>query len=196
MLSAAAAIIAATIATRAVFDSSRESFSSFTRAVYSGSLDPIEALSQAERLIVRALLPVALAALVAAMAVGALQTKAQLAPRAFGFRKALRRNLIGWPAGMAIALAFASELPALTRIASIDSASAALTWIAGVGPSMLGKSLLLLSIFGIVDWLLGRAQVRKSLWMSRDEIERERREDEVSLGIKAEQRRLGRDRSK
>jgi flagellar biosynthetic protein FlhB len=122
-------------------------------------------------------LPVAAAALAAAVAAGAAQTRGLFTLGAFGRREREEEaGLVGWTvAGALILFAILSGRKALAGLPALG----------GLWP----RAVLLLAAGGAADLLLRRARLERSLSMTRAERRAEQREEEGDPRLKAERRR-------
>ena len=192
LLSGAAAIAAGAVVLKFIdFGPMRP----FAERAFAGGVEPMVALREAAELAVRILLPMATAAWLASLLAGVLQTGGRMSPGAFGRSRRRERNWIGWLAVPATVLVVALDARRLASVANIDSIRAAVKWTLGASQTLVWRALLVLGVFAAADLLLSRVRLRKRLWMTREELSRERREEEGDPRFKAERRRRHRDLS-
>jgi type III secretion protein U len=177
----------------------------------SGTVGPAAVVAAAVALLLRLALPVAGAACAAAAAAGAWQAGFALAPAALRPRPerldpaaGLRRLWAPASAaravlGLAKAAALAGVCAAWWRgaaasVGELPRASGAAA-LAAAGPLLAPLAVrlaLTAAALGAADLLVERARWRRALRMTRDEVRRERREDEGDPAPRAERRRLHR----
>lgn len=153
---------------------------------------PVLLRRQAWRVLAEGVAPIGLAALVAVLVVGLLQTRARIVappPRAPSQREnGLRSFALALAVAAGAWLAFVAERQALIA-ALAQPGSPFLLWalhaLARVALRLGG----LLFVVGLIDYLLRTLAWRRSLWMTRDEVEQERREEAGDPRMRGERRR-------
>ncbi len=179
-------------------------------AVGPGS-EPWPALTRALALLARAVLPICAAAALGALVVGTVQTRGLFSLAAVRFR--LERLHLG--NGLARLVSAERLLATALEIAKAATALLVACWlIASVAPEIAAAPRLdarailrllpalaarmavplggLLAGFGVLELSLARRRHRKGLMMTREEVARERRDDEGDPRLKLERRRLHR----
>jgi flagellar biosynthesis protein FlhB len=167
--------------------------SGYATRMWSGQAEPGDALTTGLAVAARVVLPIALAAWAGGWLIGLAQTRGLFTLGAFGRRKrdpAERAAAVPWALATALvllAIMAARHLgTALSRAATLDATRAAV--LDGVA-ALLPRALLLLVAAGLGDWAWRRVRLDRSLWMTRAERDRERRQQEADPRLRAEARR-------
>jgi flagellar biosynthetic protein FlhB len=170
----------------------------FARRAFTLDAAPAELLADGERALAAVLAPFAVGAVAAALVAGLVQTRglvtlAPLAPRAPQRRAvdgALRALLLAIAAAAATAAAFGLEADVARRL--LHGTASLADALPALGRAVVRVAVMMIGA-GVVDWLVRAAAARRALWMTRDEVERERREDEGDPRTAAERRRRARE---
>lgn len=193
LLSTTAALAAAALAIAWTAPTAATRLVALARAAWSGTTPAATMAESAFGTLVRLFAPVAIAALLAALVAGLVQTRFALAWGALGRR---RRGddeplpLLGWLTAPATALAaLTCARAALAALARSDGTGAAVTAAAAALAAFVPRALVLLALGGVGELALRQARLTASLAMTRAERQRERREDEGDPRLRAEQRR-------
>jgi len=210
-LTAAAALLAGLAALAATGPSSAGALADLVRHALSGrEVAPADALAEAGRCVLRAVLAPALASTAAAVLGGMIQTGFAFAPGGAAPRlerldpaRGLRR-LFSPQAILRVALALAKAIALLAVAAGwISGQAAALAELPRAGSAALWRIVPAIAslafrlgatfaVAGALDALLSLALHRRSLRMTRDEVRRDAREDDGDPQHRAERRRLHR----
>lgn len=200
LLSAAAALAGAAVATALMARPAAARLMALGRAAWGGELDGAAALERVLPTVAAVALPIAMAAAAAALAAGLAQTRFLFAWGAFARRRDEDEGLAAttWAAALATALVLLAAGRAL--VAALARADATATVLAATVDALEGavpRAILVVALAGLGDFAWRRARLLDALSMTRAEAERERREDEGDPRLRAEQRRrqraLGRD---
>jgi flagellar biosynthesis protein FlhB len=179
LLTGAAALFAGGLALAAIARPAAERLAGLARRSISGELPVEGGLHRVLALVSWIVLPVAMAALVGAAAAGAAQTRGLFTTGAFERRA--REEESGLPL-VAWALAAALLLFAVT------SARRALGGLEAL-ETLWPRWILLFAAAGAGDFLMRRARLERSLWMTRAERRAEAAEEEGDPRLKSERRR-------
>ena len=209
--SLAAGLAVVTASSASVAGALAHGMSSALREAVAGANEPWPALVRALALLARTAFPVAGAAAAAALAAGLIQTRGLFSLEAVRMRferlhpgKGLAR-LVSGERLLAIVLDLGRMVSAFLvgwrlLLAASPSIAAAPRLeprvLARLLPALAAKMALplagLLVMFGALDFALARSRHRKGLMMTREEVARERRDDEGDPRLKQERRRLHR----
>jgi len=194
--SAAAALLAGGLIAWATSASGAGRVVALAKQAWTGSLDGAAAMGLVLPAVARTALPIALGAWLAAIAIGALQTRGLLALGAF--RRADDPARFDEHALAPVAWALAAALLALTLLQLRSTArglahaegiaGAAQVVLAGFG-AIVPRALALFAAAALGDWAWRRVRYERSLLMTRAEVERERREESGDPRLRAERRR-------
>jgi flagellar biosynthesis protein FlhB len=194
---AAAALVAGALIAWATGGGAVERIASLARAAWSG-LDPGAAASLIVPTVARVALPLALGAWLAAVAVGALQTRGLFSLAAF--RRTTREppeperdgalRPVAWALAIALSVLVLVSVRSTARaLASAQGLAGAAQVVAAAARTLLPRALLLIAAAALGDWAWRRLRHERALLMTRAEVERERREEEGDPRLRAERRR-------
>jgi flagellar biosynthesis protein FlhB len=189
---AAGALSGAVLAAYATRGALGEAIGGFARAAFSGALPVENALLVARQILVRALLPILLAASAGAVVVGLVQTRALFSLGAFAARRREDepRFLIGWATAAVLAamlLSGAREfLGALARVSTPLGGARVVAVAAG---ALVPRALALLAVAAAAEWMLRWQRLEQALRMTRAERRAEERAEEGDPRLRAERRR-------
>jgi flagellar biosynthesis protein FlhB len=179
LLTGAAALFAGGLALAAIARPALGRLVELARRAFSGEL-PVEAgLGRVLALVSWIVLPVAVAALVGAAAAGAAQTRGLFTTGAF------ERRAPEEAAGLPLA---AWALAAALLVLAVTSARRALGGVEAL-ETLWPRWILLFAAAGAGDFLMRRARVERSLWMTRAERRAEEHEEEGDPRLRSERRR-------
>jgi len=192
----AGALLAATVALILTAGRASSALLALARHGFAGDGEPGALVDEAWRALAVALGPPLAAALAAALAIGMAQTRGLVTAAPLAPSGPRRRPVDGAPRALAFALVAAAASVIAARIEAPLVAQAAArpgAWLLGAAAAAIGRIALRVAVVmvaaGAVDYVLRRARLERSLWMTRAEAEQERREEEGDPRLAAERRR-------
>jgi flagellar biosynthesis protein FlhB len=194
--SAAAALAAGGLFAWATGASGAGRIVALARRAWGGELDVLAAVGELLPAVMRVALPVALGAWLAALAVGAAQTRGLFTLGAFrrpapkGDDDAGALQPVAWAlaAGL-IALALLAARSTARDLASAEGIAGAAAVVVGGVRALVPRALMLVAAAALGDWAWRRLRHERALLMTRAEVERERREEAGDPRLRAERRR-------